>query len=471
MQKVILNIGGMSCSACSNGLEKYLNKQSGIISASVNLVLGQALIEYEDNLTLDDLSKFISDAGYENLGMYDEVKQNKKKNNIKVLVVFGILSVFILYISMSHMLYLPTIPFLNMEKYPINYSICLFILSIPYLIYGFDILKNGYKNLIHKMPNMDTLVSIGVISSFIYSLFGTIMIFCGKSEYVENLYFESACIVIYFIKLGRFIDSRSKEKTKEAISDLVQITPKKAILKLENGYKEVTIDEIKKGDILICKPGMKIAVDGIITSGFSHIDESFITGESTPIKKTVLKSVVAGSLNLDGYIEYKAERIGRDSTISYIVKLVVLATNTKAPVAKIADKVSGIFVPCIMVIAFLTLIVYILLGFDINIALIHFVTILVVACPCSLGLATPLSIVVSEGICAKNGILVKTSETLENAHKGDTIVFDKTGTLTYGNLKISKIFNYSDYTEEELLTVLASIESKSSHTVANAFSS
>ena len=471
MQKVILNIGGMSCSACSNGLEKYLNKQSGIISASVNLVLGQALIEYEDNLTLDDLSKFISDAGYENLGMYDEVKQNKKKNNIKLLVVFGILSVFILYISMSHMLYLPTIPFLNMEKYPINYSICLFILSIPYLIYGFDILKNGYKNLIHKMPNMDTLVSIGVISSFIYSLFGTIMIFCCRVEYVENLYFESACIVIYFIKLGRFIDSRSKEKTKEAISDLVQITPKKAILKLENGYKEVTIDEIKKGDILICKPGMKIAVDGIITSGFSHIDESFITGESTPIKKTVLKSVVAGSLNLDGYIEYKAERIGRDSTISSIVKLVVLATNTKAPVAKIADKVSGIFVPCIMVIAFLTLIVYILLGFDINIALTHFVTVLVVACPCSLGLATPLSIVVSEGICAKNGILVKTSETLENAHKVDTIVFDKTGTLTYGNLKISKIFNYSDYTEEELLTVLASIESKSFHPIANAFSS
>ncbi len=471
MQKVILNIGGMSCSACSNGLEKYLNKQSGIISASVNLVLGQALIEYEDNLTLDDLSKFISDAGYENLGMYDEVKQNKKKNNIKLLVVFGILSVFILYISMSHMLYLPTISFLNMEKYPINYSICLFILSIPYLIYGFDILKNGYKNLIHKMPNMDTLVSIGVISSFIYSLFGTIMILYCRVEYVENLYFESACIVIYFIKLGRFIDSRSKEKTKEAISDLVQITPKKAILKLENGYKEVTIDEIKKGDILICKPGMKIAVDGIITSGFSHIDESFITGESTPIKKTVLKSVVAGSLNLDGYIEYKAERIGRDSTISYIVKLVVLATNTKAPVAKIADKVSGIFVPCIMVIAFLTLIVYILLGFDINIALTHFVTVLVVACPCSLGLATPLSIVVSEGICAKNGILVKTSETLENAHKVDTIVFDKTGTLTYGNLKISKIFNYSDYTEEELLTVLASIESKSSHPIANAFSS
>ncbi len=471
MQKVILNIGGMSCSACSNGLEKYLNKQSGIISASVNLVLGQALIEYEDNLTLDDLSKFISDAGYENLGMYDETKQNKKKNNIKLLVVFGILSVFVLYISMSHMLYLPTIPFLNMKKYPINYSICLLILSIPYLIYGFDILKNGYKNLIHKMPNMDTLVSIGVISSFIYSLFGTIMIFCGKSEYVENLYFESACIVIYFIKLGRFIDSRSKEKTKEAISDLVQITPTKAILKLENGYKEVTIDEIKKGDILICKPGMKIAVDGIITSGFSHIDESFITGESTPIKKTVSKSVVAGSLNLDGYIEYQAERIGRDSTISSIVKLVVLATNTKAPVAKIADKVSGIFIPCIMVIALFTLIVYILLGFDINIALTHFVTVLVVACPCSLGLATPLSIVVSEGICAKNGILVKTSETLENAHKVDTIVFDKTGTLTYGNLKISKIFNYSDYTEEELLTILASIESKSSHPIANAFSS
>lgn len=469
MQKVILSISGMSCSACSSGLEKYLNKQDGIMSASVNLVLGQALIEYEDNLTLDDLNKFVKEAGFKSLGIYDEKKYEKKQAGKEMLIVFSILSIAVLYISMSHMVHLPVIPFLHMLEYPINYSVCLLILSVPYLFYGFDIFKSGYKNLIHKSPNMDTLVSIGVISSFLYSLFGTIMILNGKVEYVERLYFESSCIVIYFIKLGRFIDSQSKEKTKEAIKDLVQITPAIAILKTKHGEKEITIDEVKKGDILICKPGMKVAVDGTITSGSSHIDESFITGESIPVKKEIDERVAAGSLNIDGYIEYKAERIGKDSTISEIVRLVVEATNTKAPIAKIADKVSGIFIPSIMIIAFLTLIIYLTSGTDINTSLTHFVTVLVVACPCALGLATPLAIVVSEGLCAKNGILVKTSETLENAHKVDTIVFDKTGTLTYGNLKISKIFNYSNYNEKELIRIVASIESKSTHPIANAF--
>ena len=469
MQKVILSIDGMSCSACSVGLEKYLNKQKGIINASVNLVLAQALIEYEDSLTLDDLNRFVKEAGFESLGIYGEVKEQKKSSGKIILIVFSLLSILVLYISMSHMINLPVIPFLNMMKFPINYSICLLILSIPYLIYGFDIFRNGYKNLIHKTPNMDTLVSIGVLSSFLYSVFGTIMIIIGKHQYVENLYFESACIVIFFIKLGRFIDSRSKEKTKEAIKDLVQITPAKAILKTSQGEKGVTIDEVKKDDILICKPGMKVAVDGIITGGSSYLDESFITGESVPTKKKMDDRVVAGSLNIDGYIEYRAERIGRDSTISEIVRLVVEATNTKAPIAKIADKVSGIFVPSIMVIAFLTCIIYLLLGSGINTSLTHFVTVLVVACPCALGLATPLAIVVSGGICAKSGILVKTSETLENAHKVDTIVFDKTGTLTYGDLKISEIFNYSNYKEKELLRIVASLESKSTHPIANAF--
>ena len=469
MKKIILSIGGMTCSACSSGLEKYLNKQDGVINASVNLVLAQALIEYNDSLTIDDLNRFIKEAGFASLGIYNEQKEeNHKKENI-TLIIFGILSIIVLYISMSHMIHLPVIPFLHMIHYPINYSVCLLVLSIPYLIYGFDIIKSGYSNLKHRTPNMDTLVSIGVLSSFFYSLFGTIMIIIGNTEYVECLYFESACIVIFFIKLGRFIDTKSKEKTKEAIKDLVQITPTKAIIKTKNNEKEVTIDEVKKGDILICKPGMKIAVDGVIINGVSHFDESFITGESTPVKKEKDNNVVAGSLNIDGYIEYKAEKIGKDSTISEIVRLVVEATNTKAPIAKVADKVSGYFVPGIMIIAILTLLIYLISGSSINTSLTHFVTVLVVACPCALGLATPLAIVVSEGLCAKNGILVKTSETLENAHKVDTIVFDKTGTLTYGNLKISKIYNYSNYNEKELLRIVASIESKSTHPIANAF--
>lgn len=469
MKKVILSIGNMSCSACSSGLEKYLNKQKGVVSAYVNLVLAQASIECDDTLTIDDLNRFVKEAGFESYGIYDPKKEIKKKDSKKVLIIFGLLSLLILYISMSHMVGLKTIPYLNMKDYPINYSLCLLILTIPFLIYGKDIIKNGFKNLIHKTPNMDTLVTIGVLSSLIYSILSTIMIILGNNNYVENLYYESVCIVIFFIKIGKYVDQKSKNKTKEALQELVTITPEKALLKTEDKLTKVTIDQIKKDDILVCKPGMKIAVDGKVISGKTHLDETFITGESYPKKKEVGDKVIAGSLNIDGYIEYKAEKIGKDSTISEVVRLVVEASNTKSPIAKIADKVSGIFVPTIIIIALLTLIAYIFVSKDISIALTHFITVLVVACPCALGLSTPLAIIISEGLCAKNGIIVKTSETLENAHKIDTIVFDKTGTLTYGNLSISKLYNYSELSDDDILRLTASLEAKSTHPIATAF--
>lgn len=469
MQKVILNIKGMSCSACSNSLEKYLNKQNGIINATVNLVLSQASIEYVDNLSIEDLNKFISDAGFESLGIYDETKINKTNKSNKILIPITFLTILVLYISMSHMLSLPSIPYLDMMKNPINYTISLLILTIPYLIYGFDIIKNGYKNLIHAHPNMDTLVFIGVLSSLIYSIYNTILLLKGNTSLVDSLYYESCIVVIYFIKLGRQIETKNKEKTLDAIKELVTITPSYALLKVGNEVKEVTIDEIKKNDILVCKPGMKLAVDGVITNGTTHIDESFITGESIPPKKEKGNKVIAGSLNIDGYIEYKAEKIGKNSTISEIVRLVVEATNTKSPISKLADKVSGIFVPLVMLIATITLISYLLLGYNLNISLTRFVTVLVISCPCALGLATPLAVVVAMGITARNGILIKTSEVLEAINKVDTIVFDKTGTLTYGNLKISKLCNYSNYNNSKLLNIVSNIESKSNHPIASAF--
>lgn len=470
MNKVILRIGGMSCSACSSGLEKYLNKQPGIIHASVNLVLGEALIEYEDTLTLEDLHTFVKEAGYESLGTTDDkTRETSHQREKNLLFLFSILAIFILYLSMSHMIGLPNPPQLDMNIYPKNYALTLLFLTIPFLIYGRDIFKSGWKNLIHKTPNMDTLVSIGVFSSFIYSLYTTITLLLGNEMAVHHLYFESAAIVLFFIKLGRFIDSKSKEKTKEAIKSLVQITPSKALLKTLNGEKEVTIDEVKKKDILIAKPGMKIAVDGVIVQGETHVDEAFITGESFPVKKGLHDRVVAGSINHDGYILYEAKKIGKDSTISEIVHLVMEAANTKAPISHLADKVSGYFVPTIMMISVVTLLGYLFLGYPVSEALLHFVTVLVVACPCALGLATPLAMVVSVGLCASHGILVKSSEILENAEKIDTIVFDKTGTLTYGNLKISKIYNHSAYSEEELLTTIASIEHQSSHPISKAF--
>ena len=471
MKKIILSVDGMTCSACSNGLEKYLNKQNGIYNASVNLVMANAYIEYDEKiLDVEKIEGFVKKAGFKSLGEFKEIKIESKNKVKKIEFIFyTVLAILLMWISMGHMINLPTIPFLDPHMHTTNYIISLLILTILFIIYGFDIIKNGYKNLIHKTPNMDTLVSIGVITSFLYSLYNVYLVYSGDHHQVMNLYFESAAIVIYFIKLGRYIDGVSKDKTKEAIQKLVEITPNKAIIKVDGKLKEVTLDEIHKGDIVVCKPGEKIAVDGEIIQGKAHLDESFITGESKPQSKETGSKVIAGSLNYDGYIEYKAERIGKESTVSEIVRMVVEAANTKAPIAKVADKVSGYFVPVVIVLAILTFIVYLAIGQTMETAITVFVTILVVACPCSLGLATPLAIIVSEGICATNGILIKQSAILENAQKTNVVVFDKTGTLTYGKLKISEVRNYSKLTDNELLQIVGSIEEKTTHPIGKAF--
>ena len=363
MKKICLSVDGMTCSACSNGLEKYLIKQDGIKEAFVNLVLANVSITYdEEKLDIDKIETFISKAGFESLGEFKEISNNKNKSEKRKFIIYSILAVLLMYISMGHMINLPTIPFLDPRHFSLNYMFTLLFLTILFIIYGFDILRNGYKNLIHKTPNMDTLVSIGVITSFLYSLYNMYLVINGNTSLIMNLYFESSSIVIYFIKMGRFIDGISKDKTKEAIQKLVSITPQKATIKVNGELREVTLDEIKKGDIVVCKAGEKVAVDGEILAGSSHLDESFITGESKPVMKTNGSKVIAGSLNYDGYIEYKAERIGKESTISEIVKLVVEATNTKAPIAKIADIVSGYFVPFVIIIAIITFIGYFSLG-------------------------------------------------------------------------------------------------------------
>ena len=457
MKKIIIKVGGMSCSACSNKVEKHLNKQDGV-EASVNLVLGQALINYdEEKVRLIDIERFIYESGYEYLGIYNEKEKDKKDYSLQLIIGFGVLVLILMLVSM-----------LTMHSKSIIYSIIILILTIPFLVYGFDIIKSGIKKLIHRSPNMDSLVTIGVLTSFIYSLVNLIILIVTKKH--VYLYFESVAMIIYFMKLGRYLENKSKEKTKSAIEDLVTITPEKAYLKVdEENVKEVTIDEVKVGDILVCKAGEKIAVDGIVVNGESHVDEAFITGESEKVKKKVKDRVLAGSFVIDGYIEYKAENIGPNSTISEIVRLVMESVNTKAPISKIADKVSSIFVPSIFALAIITFIIYLICTKNFNTSLQTFVTILVIACPCALGLATPLAIVTSSGRAAQEGILIKTSEILEKANKVDTIIFDKTGTLTYGTLRVAKLNNYSDYTNDELLTLVASLEHKSTHPIASAF--
>lgn len=458
MKKVILNIEGMTCSACSNGLEKYLNKQKSIKNAVVNLVMATAVVEYDEEITIKDINRYVEEAGFKSLG---EKQEEKNNHNFRKAIIFSALGIILMYISMGHMLNLPIPELLDVMMHPKIYATTLLLLTTVFLIWGFDIIKNGIKNIFHKMPNMDSLVGIGVLVNFIYSAYNTILIFKGQTNLVHNLYFESSAIIILFVKLGRMIDQKNKSKVVDTIKNLVTITPRNGLILRDGKEITVTINDIQKGDIVICRPGEKIAVDGIITKGRTHTDEAFITGESKPVSKDVGSRVIAGSINYDGYIEYKAENIGKDSEISHIVNMVVEATNTKAPIARLADKISGYFVPTIFVIAVISFLLNLAVVRNGTQAINALVSVLVVACPCALGLATPLAMVVAIGNCTKNGILVKSSETLEASSKIDTVVFDKTGTLTQGKLAIQ-----DKEISKENMEILQSLEEHSNHPLA-----
>lgn len=467
MKKIILKIEGMTCSACSNSLEHFLKKQPHIIDASVNLVMASATITYDDELNIKDLETIVNKSGFTSRGEYKINDDKKNTKSFVWLMIFLALTILFMYFTMGHMLKIPQIPFFDKHHNPINYGILCLVLTIPFLIYGFDIIKMGIKNIFYKSANMDTLVTLGVASSFIYSIVNLLLIIIGKKNDIEHLYFESVAMVIFFVKLGRFLDQSIKNKTKNAIEELVQITPENAKRKNNEGFETITIDLVSKGDILVSSAGDKISVDGTVTSGECYVDEAFITGESKPVKKQIGDNVIAGSILYNGYIEYEAKKIGKESTISEIVKMVIDATNTKPKISKIADKVSGIFVPSIIGIAIIVFILYLIISKDFNLSINTFVTILVVACPCALGLATPLAVVTSIGTLAKINILIKNGEVFEIANKIDTIIFDKTGTLTHGKLNVSKKITYIN----DLENYVSILEAKSNHPIATAFTS
>ena len=460
MKNSILNVGGMTCSGCSAGLEKYLNKQDGIFSASVNLVLATVKIEYDENfLDVNKLNKFIEEAGFTSYG--EEYNKNKRRPERLVLLIYTVLTILLMYISMGNMFKITMPNIINMHFNPIIYSISLAAITFLYFIYGFDIIKSGIKNLVHRMPNMDSLIMIGVIVNYLYSLFNMILVFKGDMNGLHHLYFEASAMTILFVKIGRFIDKNNRIKATDAVRGLVSVTPKKAVKLVDGEEKTVTINEISKGDIIVCRPGEKIAVDGIVRKGRTNINEALITGESKPVHKEIGDEVIAGSINCNGYIEYEAVRIGRETNISNIVKMVVEATNSKTEIQKFVDKVSGIFVPAIFIIAVLASILNFVIIRDISIAVNVFVTVLVVACPCALGIATPLAMVVSIGKLSKNGIFIKSSESLEILKDIKNVVFDKTGTLTNGKFSIVEK-NISD----ENMLILQSIEFNSKHPIA-----
>ena len=467
MKKVQLKVEGMTCSACSSGLEKFLLKQKGILSANVNLILGMVTIEYE-NLSIHDLENYISQAGFSSSSEYTYTEDSRiysvKKRN---LILFGFLLIFLMYVSMGSMISLPEL--FSYSLHPIGYAFLLLFVSVLFIIYGFDILKSGFFNLIHRMLNMDSLVLLSVFFCFFYSFYGFIQVCFGNSFFLHQLYFESVSMVIYFVKLGRFLENISRDKTSSTIKNLVTITPKNAIMKKGKEQVLVSLDEISVDDILLCRPNEKFAVDGEVVKGEGHVDESFLTGESVPVLKKRGSSVLAGSINYDGVLEYKAKKIGKDSTVSSIVRMVVDSLSKKNKIERLADKISSYFVPFIFLVAVFTLIIKLFLGFSFISSFHSFVTVLVIACPCALGLAVPFVISVSYGLCAGRGIIVKDGESLEMMKNIDKVVFDKTGTLTYGQLKVYKIFSYQE-DSYSVLKIVRSLESLSTHPIATAFS-
>ena len=466
-------VTGMSCASCANAVEKALNKNNDI-NASVNFATEKLNIEYDEKkYNFDKIRKIVESAGY---GLAEDMTEDKKvelyqekitslKNRLILAVIFV---VPLLYISMGHMLGAVLPEFLNPKVNPLNFALAQFVLTLPIIYAGRDFFSHGFKNLVRKSPTMDSLIAIGSTAAVLYGIYATFGIVIVDPEAHMDLYYESAGAIITLILFGKLLEAKTKGQTSSAIKKLIGLQPKKAKI-IENGAeKEVLIENLKVGDIVIVKPGEKIAVDGRIVEGATSVDESMLTGESLPVSKKVGDKVVGGSINKNGSIRFEATEIGKNTVLSQIIKLVEEAQGSKAPISRMADIVSAYFVPIVIGIAIITGIAWFLSGSGLVTALSFFIAVLVIACPCALGLATPTSIMVGTGKGAENGILIKSGEALETAHKIKTVVFDKTGTITKGKPVLTDLIAYGKYNENELLKIAASVENDSEHLLAEA---
>ena len=466
-------VTGMSCASCANAVEKALNKNNDI-NASVNIATEKLNIEYdEEKYNFDKIREIVESAGY---GLVEDMIEDKKmelyqekikslKNRLILAIIFV---VPLLYISMGYMLGVVLPEFLNPKVNPLNFALVQFVLTLPIIYAGRDFFLHGFKNLVRKSPTMDSLIAIGATAAVLYGIYATFRIVTVDPEAHMDLYYETAGTIITLILFGKLLEAKTKGQTSSAIKKLIGLQPKKAKI-IENGAeKEVLIENLKVGDIVIVKPGEKIAVDGRIVEGATSIDESMLTGESLPVSKKVGDKVVGGSINKNGSIRFEATEIGKNTVLSQIIKLVEEAQGSKAPISRMADIVSAYFVPIVIGIAIITGIAWFLSGSGLVTALSFFIAVLVIACPCALGLATPTSIMVGTGKGAENGILIKSGEALETAHKIKTVVFDKTGTITKGKPVLTDLIAYGKYNENELLKIAASVENDSEHPLAEA---
>lgn len=476
------NITGMSCSACSSAVERSVNKLDGISSCQVSLLTNSMIAEFDENITSSSqIINAVKSAGYgaEVHGEKQEKKEKKdedlKQMQTRLIVSFACM-IPLMYISMGHMLSLPLPSFLTGVQNGVSFSFIQFLLTLPIIYVNRKYYINGFKALFHKSPNMDTLVATGSLAAILYGIYSIFAIgnAIGKgdtstaAEYLHNLYFESGVMILTLITLGKYFEARSKKKTSDAISKLVELTPDTATVEINGKETEIATDEIKIGDIIIVKNGKSIPVDGTVISGFGTVDESAITGESIPVDKTVGNNVTGGTVCKSGYFKFTAEKIGNDTALAKILRLVEDAASSKAPIAKLADKVSGVFVPVVMAVALVTFIVWMFIKNDFNLALDLAISVLVISCPCALGLATPTAIMVGTGKGASNGILIRSAESLETAHKVNTVVLDKTGTVTEGMPSVTDIIPSSQSNADELLQLAYSAEKLSEHPLSKA---
>lgn len=489
LQKEQFDITGMTCSACSARVEKSVSKLPGIQEVAVNLLKNSMVASYDETvLSADEIVKAVEKAGYgafpqasgkskkteKNVGDDTaKIEYQKMKKRLVISLVFGGL---LFYISMGHMMGWPLPPILTGMKNAMIFAFTQFLLLLPIVYVNFRYYKVGFKTLFQGAPNMDSLIAIGSSAAIVYGIYAIYKIGYGFGHsdmqmvhnFMMDLYFESAGMILALITLGKFFEARAKGKTSDAITKLMNLAPKTATI-LRNGIElQIPVEEVNQGDILIVKSGEAIPVDGEIIEGTASIDESALTGESIPVEKHVDDKVIGATINKAGYFKMKATKVGDDTTLAQIVKLVDEATSSKAPIAKMADKVSGIFVPVVITIALLAVVVWLIAGQSFEFALSIGISVLVISCPCALGLATPTAIMVGTGKGATNGILLKSAEALETAHSVDTVVLDKTGTITQGKPTVTNIICSNGVTERELIQIAASLEKLSEHPLADA---
>ncbi|MEG2288699.1 MAG: heavy metal translocating P-type ATPase [Clostridium sp.] len=465
-------IEGMTCSACANRVERVTKKLDGVEAASVNFATEKLTVTMdEEKVTYGQLKAAVDKAGYKLVKNEDTKKAVKKMSDKEKLVIRFIVSLIftipLLVISMGHMAGMPLPNIIDPMANSMNFALVQLMLTIPVMLVGYKFYKIGIKNLFKLSPNMDSLIAIGTLAAFLYGIFAIFKIQGGSHEYAMHLYFESAATILTLITLGKYLESVSKGKTSDAIKKLMGLAPKTATVIRGGNEIEVQLEEVIVGDIVIVKPGEKLAVDGEVIEGNTSIDESMLTGESIPVEKTVGSKVIGASINKTGFIKYKATKVGADTALSQIIRLVEDAQGSKAPIAKMADIISAYFVPIVIGLAIISSVAWIIAGEDTIFALTIFISVLVIACPCALGLATPTAIMVGTGKGAENGVLIKGGEALETTHKIDTIVFDKTGTITEGKPKVTNIIT-SGVSEEEILVLAASAEKGSEHPLGEA---